>query len=81
MAMRSVRRPPPVCLRIAGDMQSVHFDKRGAKITVAYEGDDCGGKKDEIEQAANKICADNTAMASVRLYVRERGAHGVPTAG
>ena len=48
-----------------GDMQSVHYDKRGAKITIAYEGDDCAGKKDEVEQAANKICADNTAMASV----------------
>ena len=46
-------------------MQSVHYDKRGAKITIAYEGDDCAGKKDEVEQAANKICADNTAMASV----------------
>lgn len=73
-----VRRDP---LRISGDMQSVHYDKRGAKITIAYEGDDCGGKKDDIEQAANKICADNTAMASVRLYVREHGAHGVPTTG
>ena len=49
----------------AGDMQSVHYHKRGAKITIAYEGDDCAGKKDEVEQAANKICADNTAMASV----------------
>jgi len=51
----------------AGDIQSVHYDKRGAKITIAFEGDDCGGKKDEIEQAANKFCADNATMASVRL--------------
>lgn len=46
-------------------MQSVHYDKRGAKITVAYEGDDCADKKDEVEQAANKLCSDNAAMASV----------------
>ena len=49
-------------------MQSVHYDKRGAKITIAYEGDDCATKKDEVEQAANKLCSDNVAMASVIFF-------------
>ena len=49
-------------------MQSVHFDKRGAKITIAYEGDDCATKKDEVEQAANKLCSENVAMASVSFF-------------
>ena len=48
-----------------GDMQSVHYDKRGAKVTITYGGDDCATKKDEVEQAANKLCSDNVAMASV----------------
>lgn len=52
-------------MHAAGDIQSVHYDKRGAKVTIAYEGDDCGGKKDEVEQAATKFCTDNAAMASV----------------
>ena len=55
----------------AGDMQSVHYDKRGAKVTVAYDGEDCAAKKDEVEAAANKFCADNVEMASVsRLCLR-----------
>ena len=54
-----------VCVVYTGDMQSVHYDKRGAKITVAYEGDDCADKKDEVEQAANKLCSENAAMQSV----------------
>jgi hypothetical protein len=48
-----------------GDMQSVHYDKRGAKITIAYDGDDCAGKKDEVEQAANKFCTESTAVGLV----------------
>ena len=52
-------------------MQSVHYDKRGAKVTVAYDGEDCAAKKDEVEAAANKFCADNVEMASVsRLCLR-----------
>jgi len=66
-----------LCPLYAGDMQSVHFDKRGAKITIGYDGDDCGGKKDEVEQAANKICADNTAIASVCLCMCTR-VHAAP---
>lgn len=66
-----------LCPLCAGDMQSVHYDKRGAKITIGYDGDDCGGKKDEVEQAANKICAENTAMASVRLCMCTR-VHAAP---
>jgi hypothetical protein len=49
-------------------MQSVHYDKRGAKITITYEGDDCATKKDEVEQAANKLCSENVAMASVSFF-------------
>merc|ERR1712205_164695 len=58
----------------AGDMTMVHYDKRGAKITVAYEGDDCSAKKDEVEQVANKFCAENTAMGSLTLSAADKTA-------
>ncbi|MGB1592109.1 MAG: hypothetical protein ACPIOQ_05090 [Promethearchaeia archaeon] len=95
-----------MCSRgILGDMTMVHYDKRGAKITVAYEGDDCSAKKvcmclcvcslcvdtlwhvkftqpsalisraqDEVEQVANKFCAENTAMGSLTLSAADKTA-------
>lgn len=40
----------------SGPVLSIHYDKRGAKMAVQYDGDDCADKKGEVEDAANNIC-------------------------
>jgi hypothetical protein len=55
----------------AGALAGVHFDKRGAKITIAYAGEDCAGRKDEIEERANKIC-DEISLDKLDLNAEDK---------
>jgi len=51
----------------AGDLLSVHYDKRGAKIAIACPGEDCTELKGKVEEEAQNICASSPAPDSLKL--------------